>query len=844
MDIDSRPFESVNVGLTNVEAGKDRFTSHGMFHPPPIAYWRNNLTALSQRYNLYFVATRNSIVVYKPEFPFQELRRMPCLVILPTLANPEAQGYIDPHSPHDIDHLMVGDLGTEEILLLATDSGNVTAYYTKSLEAAINRAPPLRPHPRSDHLGVRAFFAQWVCESAWGLSIHTHARMIAVSANTSYHVQSGDPCSKVTVFAFALTQEGQTDGDDDDDDAMDAGFEAGEHSRQPDWHEWEGNGSDDFLPPRDRNYKITLGGIDGHDYNIPSISFVNTGQDLEGKWLLSTDIGGMMKMWQIWQGRCIKTWDLAERRTRSAFFRRPEGGWLVAALDPRAFRLAETMDEFCGHSRAPQYHGHVGESYDITHIVRVRTPGHSATFPRLDGHPEEESADEENLEPLISWSDMDRSDVEDDETTLNEFSTLVGHRDPTESFSDTSIDNSESDAANGPTVAGEVPTASLEEGSDRDMSSPTTGEAESSSTDIVQPQDFPSDLDASEGAESSSHSHSEAAGQSEPAGQSSSLRPSNVTSRHSRYTDDDASGVDVDSSLQGQASWTAQLKRNSKANAWDVRKVRADTTPPPIPVLHCSASNLRLIIAPEADSAHLFCANILKQVLPQEIEQTRHAHLDRLNMMQAIPELGVVIIASQLGRCAVCSLTKNQKSGTLGLRVDWTLPTQKQEARRLRPFLPLLGMATSPIQGHLKSEDDTAGYPDDSPVEWGSDGAVDGVPTTFDPTVIVVRECEIPESDQHHQRADRETDHDSDHQLKRKRPSYDSDTESGSKVSIETSRWDTPSSRESWQTTESSRRYRLMLTYMDMTVLTYEISRGVERHDIDQEETSTLDMVD
>ena len=75
------------------------------------------------------------------EFPFQKLHQKPQLNVPPTLANATAAGYIDEWRPHGINHLMVGDLGSEEILLVATDSGNIAAYHTRAIEEAIKKDP-------------------------------------------------------------------------------------------------------------------------------------------------------------------------------------------------------------------------------------------------------------------------------------------------------------------------------------------------------------------------------------------------------------------------------------------------------------------------------------------------------------------------------------------------------------------------------------------------------------------------------------------------------------------------------------------------------------------------------
>jgi hypothetical protein len=65
-----------------------------------------------------------------------------------------------------------------------------------------------------------------------------------------------------------------------------------------------------------------------------------------------------------------------------------------------------------------------------------------------------------------------------------------------------------------------------------------------------------------------------------------------------------------------------------------------------------------------------------------------------------------------------------------------------------------------------------------------------------------------------------------------------------SAAASQTREWKKPKGIEPWIAGENSRRYRLMLTYLDMTVLTYEISRAVEKEDVAQDEVSALESVD
>src|SRR5271154_6074292 len=141
MEDDKRQFQPIKINVLGDERGTDRFKTAGWISLPPTSHWRNNLTALSQRYNLYFVASHADISVYQPRFPLQKLGSKPSLTISPTVAESEARGYIDQRRPHAVNHLLTGDLGHEEILLVATDSGNVAAYHTRAIRDAIEKDP-------------------------------------------------------------------------------------------------------------------------------------------------------------------------------------------------------------------------------------------------------------------------------------------------------------------------------------------------------------------------------------------------------------------------------------------------------------------------------------------------------------------------------------------------------------------------------------------------------------------------------------------------------------------------------------------------------------------------------
>jgi hypothetical protein len=68
---------------------------------------------------------------------------------------------------HNVNHIIVGNLGVLEIVLMACDDGDVIAYYTHTIQAAI-KSPGNQP--------IRPFFHENVGISAWGLAVHSKSR--------------------------------------------------------------------------------------------------------------------------------------------------------------------------------------------------------------------------------------------------------------------------------------------------------------------------------------------------------------------------------------------------------------------------------------------------------------------------------------------------------------------------------------------------------------------------------------------------------------------------------------------------------------------------------------------
>lgn len=776
MEADTRRLQPASIGMFSIEQGAERYTLGGTVRPPPFSAWRCNVTALSQRYNLYFVATVDSIAVYVPEFPYQKLRTKPSLVITPTLANETARGYIDEDSPHAVNHLIVGDLGNEEILLVARDSGNIDAYHTRAIRDAINKEPYLfSKEGHADFVGLRAFFSQWVHKSAWGLAIHKEARMIAVSANRDPRFEAEDPYAKITVFAFALSEA------QDDEEADESDEEENSSEIDPEWRSWKPDSSswDGAHPPRNQNYKIILD--EGHCNNIPSISFSNTDDDPFGTWLFSADIEGDMIAWSIWKKEIVNSWftrsnapdgmpirDIRGLVRDSALVRgvarrtdagETDRGWIVAALDPKAFAVATNTAEFCGVT--PLLINPQQRSFGITDIAASSVPGNSQRDPQ-----------HRRLLPEFDEaifragpSDDDAEEEIGDEEVLSDQEDSIVSMDAPEQPPRRSDSHEISDAVS---VAAE-----------------SAGVMDDDNTSAGQGLDQFSQGDGSSTSLSSLN------------------RPTSVDLRRfAKRLVRSAQHDEQELQDYGLGFMVGEFSLDPSSEEAQSKKLLS------FPLLHCSVSHMRLVNAPYANRAHWYCGDLLTQLVPPHLGRRPPYSLDRMNMFQQIPELGLVIIASQSGRCAVCSTMRKSRNGPLGLRVDWILPTAKQEIAGLRPNHALLGIAVGPIQGVLKeggeNHQETA----------FQDRTINGTSISFD-TDVIMSESSQDESGASSDERD----------AKRLKTSAPPLVPPGRYSRREQRAWSRSEPVEGWRGVNYSRRYRLMLTYWDWTVLTYEITR-------------------
>jgi hypothetical protein len=344
---------------------------------------------LSQVQNFLYVAYVDKVHVYRPEYPRQTLSDKPLLILNPPQTPLATHGYIDSNNPHSINHLIVDFLGDLEIVLLACDDGDVIGYYTHEISAAIERRDESDGPDSIEGFEVRAFFQQNVKLSAWGLSIHTRSRKIAVSANTH----------EVTVFPFGLATSLYNDGRLLDDQPLDKII-----LNDP------GN--------RDNDQKFVLPAMNN---NVPSVAFCNTDDDPEGRLLVSGEILGSIYLWDLHQLNVVELIRaeycvFAEGRTCACDMREqfPHAIWGLSWLDKKSFRkfkhyAAPSEQAFRSCWDGENVRWMLPEAEPSYTFLRARG---SAAFASID--PTHEPTPQPSEETIMDDDDSEDSDEEDD----------------------------------------------------------------------------------------------------------------------------------------------------------------------------------------------------------------------------------------------------------------------------------------------------------------------------------------------------------------------------------------------------------------------------------------------
>ncbi|KAE9987558.1 hypothetical protein EG328_000550 [Venturia inaequalis] len=207
---------------------------------PPIKEWRLNLTALSKLY------------VYRPHYPTQRLPLEPAIILNPARTDPGRPGTVDQEDPHSINNVFIDFLGELEIILVACDDGDVIGYYTHRIEDVLNHTKV----EEEDCENQLHFFAYNVGLSAWGLSIHSMSRKIAIGSNTQ----------DITVYSFGLCMPEYSE-------------ELTEFVKT------------NYVNPTRRLCDETIK-LQQFGSNIPSVAFCNNDEDLEGRLIAVGTIAG------------------------------------------------------------------------------------------------------------------------------------------------------------------------------------------------------------------------------------------------------------------------------------------------------------------------------------------------------------------------------------------------------------------------------------------------------------------------------------------------------------------------------------------------------------------------
>ena len=260
----------------------------------------------------------DKVYVYMPSFPEQTITTKPVLLIDLPRSRAGLRGCLDLSRPHAVNHLIIGDIGDEEVLVLACDDGDVISYTVRSISLAIDEGaetvfepdpyenqklkryrqsgwanlvlPVIDPSRTLPFRVMAAWFHENVGASAWGLATHKANRLLAVSSNTK----------DINIFAPSLSpnRNGAFTSRNPPSQRIERYMACKTWSSSP-------------LKDRSLGRKLVL---HGHGANIPNIAFCDNALDPEGRYLVSTDIDGYTFAWDMdasSDGRILKTFNNA-----------------------------------------------------------------------------------------------------------------------------------------------------------------------------------------------------------------------------------------------------------------------------------------------------------------------------------------------------------------------------------------------------------------------------------------------------------------------------------------------------------------------------------------------------
>ncbi|TDZ31711.1 hypothetical protein C8035_v001292 [Colletotrichum spinosum] len=686
---------------------------------PKMAYYRNNLTALSQRYNLYFAAYENRIFVYRPRsVPKQTLPREPNLIFAtkPDLIARRVGGSLDETFHHQINHIATGFLGREEVLVSVYDDGSVFVYYTR----------PIAEYVDKKLLGCKGsnpvptyFFADNVGRSAWGIAVHQKSRLIAVSSNRH----------EVTVFAFGLYRLPE---------AM-----SRRRERSDDSHE-------QAVLRRKRNWRIVIPlGIFGN--NIPNIAFWDDDAGLAEK-IAAIDVRGVVWILDIWRPR-TKAIGIPPRP------RRNNTGWGIALLPNDSFLPAQSTTDMLGLDRndilpgprtiggrwidvdlglanvrshpAPPTRQQLQRARPFLFAVGNVHGGQTTPPPPLPGNPAPHLAAQINGLPAVpapqtpplppppeddNSSSDDGGGQENDEnaeaapllTVTNQvvLPMLSGIWADDEDDPWGEDEDPAGEGGNGVEVALVTPDSLSE--ADEDDQEPEDDE------DGLTPMDLAKLYPFEPGIENEGDADSAFIDEYPP--QPPRFETVYYPHRGKTY---------ISPRTMAGCLHFVQRARSPNINREQQDAGVLEDFTSRCCILRTDDSDIEMFTVPSKvnhrEEGIVFCSNAIGWIDPQVGLMT---HCQRLSMVAHVPELSLVVVGSALGRVVLLTPTRSE-DGVLcletpvrrGYRIDWVLPTREDEKARRRPDCGLHGIAVGPVPeggatgGLLRSDDAPAPSP-------------------------------------------------------------------------------------------------------------------------------------
>ncbi|KAF2855153.1 hypothetical protein T440DRAFT_386704 [Plenodomus tracheiphilus IPT5] len=665
---------------TGVHPGYKRFPDRLDY--PSVKAWRCELTALSHTYNLYFLACNDTIHVYQPSFPDQKLSSEPQLTLcLPV--SPQTGSGIDPQDPHSVNRILVDYLGSDEILLVACDDGDVVGYrideIQRSLDERMSSTDSTCQESFHEDGAVRFFLHRNVGAGAWGLAVHQAARIIAISANTH----------KITVLAFALSE------------PFPPCKECLSHTVRP---ESPGNldihtGEPQYSRKADLSFELQC------ETNIPAVSFNNTGEDPSGHWLFSCSIDGVTAVW-----------DLHKPDAPCTVFR---FGFCSSVLNPAsAPRVAPGQCVCVDHGHVP--HGVWGALLlDTRSAYEMTIQEHDSLEPCM-------------VEPCFKLITRQRREFSTGAPKHSIFDQPLSLRLPDDAGDDDAMvldDESEAGTSSSGAASGQETNSQLDATvvSDKTTNTSHTYAASASSSNVSDTSLGTGSLPQAnlEGIAQALEEEllqqiqatNEASTVSTPAPSFGPPGDQTAAADHeelmqANVVESDESGFDSDSIDDGIYLGSLPIGRLPQKRAFCEISTRVPLLKRPFatpirPCLVATKQEIYLIQRP-CPSSRLHP--------PESIITMRHpihpgnldpllAPSDRLCYLTQIPELGIFIVASPVGRAAVFSMNFTKVASTsepeYGFSLEYILPFDRDNDTELVnvPNARLVGLAVAPVQG-------------------------------------------------------------------------------------------------------------------------------------------------